>query len=101
VVRDDIPFDRLSAQIAHAARKSAGSVEHPNTHAVVLAVPSVGALMHVYNRLLEAGVACVLIEEPDPPFFNAPTCLGCFPVPRQKIRRLLSGLPLLRATDKP
>lgn len=64
-------------------------------------MPSVGALLHIHERLLDADIACILIREPDEPFNGAPTCIGCFPIPRQKIRRLLSGLPLLRATDKP
>jgi len=67
----------------------------------VLTVPSEGALKHVHSRLLDAGISCVLIHEPDAPFLGAATAIGCFPIPRQKIRRLLSGLPLLRATDKP
>lgn len=99
IAREDISPDRLSAQIAHAARKSAGSIEHPHTHCIVLAAPSLGALMHIHQRLLEAGIKCVLIEEPDPPFNGAATAIGCFPIPRKKIRRVLSGLNLLWRKD--
>lgn len=61
----------------------------------MLAVPSLGALTHVHRRLVEAGIDCILIEEPDPPFNGDATAIGCFPLPRKKIRRILSGLPLL------
>lgn len=100
IVRDDIAFDRLSAQIAHAARRSATFPEHPHTHAIVLAVSSEAELRETYERLIEAGFAATLIEEPDEPFNGAATAIGCAPIPRKKIRRLLAGLDLfLRLKD--
>jgi hypothetical protein len=59
-----------------------------------------GALLHIHERLLDAGIECILIREPDAPFNGAATAIGCFPLPRKKIRRVLSGLPLLWRTKE-
>lgn len=96
-----MPLGNLVAQIAHAARESARGQALPHTHVVVLSVPDEAALLRAHERLVEADVVCTLIREPDAPFNGAATALGCLPIsPRQKVRRLLSGLPLLRGETK-
>ncbi len=86
----------MAAQLVHAAGESSPGNLPPNTHAIVLSAPSEDALVRTYEKLLDAGISCTLIREPDAPWNGAVMALGCAPAPRQKIRRLLSGLPLLR-----
>lgn len=94
-----MPLGNFAAQLTHASRKSAWlASERPpeNTHAVVLGVPDEQALLAVAARLAAAGLSFVLVREPDPPFNGAATAIGVCPGPRSPVRKLLSGLPLVR-----
>lgn len=51
--------------------------------------------MATHAKLQAAGISCILIQEPDPPFNGDATAIGCFPIPRKNIKRLLADLPLL------
>lgn len=97
IIRKDLPFGVALAQVVHAAGESAQNTEvPPNTHAVVLAVPDEQALLAVEERFVHAGIEITAIREPDAPYFNQITAIGIKPQPREKIRKLLSNLPLYR-----
>lgn len=88
----------MVAQTTHAAGESARlAAELPSdTHAVVVTVPDEAALLELGLRLASAGIAHVIVREPDSPFFGAATAIGICPQNRQPLRRILSGLPLVR-----
>jgi len=97
VVRKDLPFGVALAQVVHAAGESVQNVEvPPQTHAVVLAVPDEISLLSVEKKLLEAGIEISAIREPDEPYSGALMTVGIKPQTREKIRKLLSNLPLYR-----
>jgi peptidyl-tRNA hydrolase len=81
----------------HAAGESAQNVTVPaNTHAVVLAVPDEDSLLLIEAKLSKAGIEFASIREPDAPYFGQITAIGIKPQPREKIRKLLSNLPLYK-----
>jgi hypothetical protein len=93
-----MPFGTIVAQAGHAARRSApgNSPLEDDTHVVVLAVAGEDELLLVHERLVAAGVAHVLVREPDPPFLGAATAIGVPPQPRENVRPHLKRLPLLK-----
>ncbi len=97
IVRKDLPFGVALAQTVHASGESAQNTKvPPNTHAVVLAVPDEASLLAVEKKLLEAGIEISAIREPDAPWNGQLMTIGIKPQPREKIRKLLSNLPLYR-----
>lgn len=97
MVRKDLPFGVALAQVVHAAGESAQKIEvPPQTHAVVLAIPDEVSLLEVEKKLLEAGIEISAIREPDAPYFGQLMTIGIKPQTREKIRKLLSNLPLYR-----
>lgn len=97
LVRKDLPFGTALAQTVHAAGESAqNTVVPPNTHAVVLAVPDEKALLDVEAKLLQHGIEIKSIREPDMPWCGQLMTIGIKPQPREKIRKLLSNLPLYK-----
>jgi peptidyl-tRNA hydrolase PTH2 len=85
-----------AAQLTHAAGESSTGSLPPNTFAVVLQVPDEAALLAVHARLVAAAIPCHLIREPDAPWNGQAMALGVAPLPRARVRPLLSNLPLLR-----
>lgn len=53
-------------------------------------------LLEIAAKLEAHGILFSLIREPDAPFLNQATALGILPGPRERLRKLLSNLPLLR-----
>jgi len=102
IVRDDAPPGVQCAQLIHAAGQSAqlpgAAAAAPPTTAIALAAP-VDELLALAGRLADAGVACVLIREPDDPWCDAPMALGIIPAPRALLRRFVAHLPLVRGKD--
>ena len=97
IIRKDLPFGVALAQCVHAAGESAQNTEvPPNTHAVVLAVPDEKTLLDVEIKLIAADVEISAIREPDAPWNGQLMTIGIKPQPREKIRKLLSNLPLYR-----
>lgn len=97
VVRTDLPIGLMAAQIVHAAGESAQhGLLPPDAHAVVLAVPSEDALREVHARLELERVAHICITENDPPFDGQMMAIGLVPAKKEKLRKYLSSLPLLR-----
>ena len=96
LVRSDLPVGFLAAQVTHAAGESSpGNLPH-STNAVVLAVPDEATLREYHARLERAGVAHVIIHEPDPPWLGQMTAIGLVPIAdRRALKPLLSSLPLL------
>jgi hypothetical protein len=94
VIRDDLPLGTLAAMLVHAAGESSDRVPE-STNAVVLAVRSEAELIAVGVRLAAAGVAHVVIDEPDAPWNGQKMAIGLAPAPRSSVRRHLSILPLL------
>jgi len=73
-----------------------GSVP-PHTHAVVLSVKNENKLREISKLLEKQEIKHVLIEEVDRPFTGQATAIGIEPTrDRNKIRKYLSSLPLLR-----
>lgn len=96
VVRADLPHGFQAAQICHAAGESSPGDLPKATNAVVLSVPTEADLMDVAAKLTAAGIAHVLIEEPDAPWSGAVTAIGLHPVvDRLAVRKVLQKLPLL------
>ena len=99
IVRDDVPLGVALAQTIHAAGQSAqlpgAAAAEPPTTAVALAAP-VAELVALARTLDAAGIACVLIREPDEPWRDAPMALGVVPAPRALVRRFVAHLPLMR-----
>lgn len=62
----------------------------------MLAVPDEPGLLAVEAKLKTAGIAHCTFHEPDAPYFGAATALGIQAGTRDKLRKLLSGLPLLK-----
>lgn len=62
----------------------------------MLAARDEAELLAVADRLREAGIRAVTFREPDAPYHGAATALGVIPGPRAPVRKLLSGLKLLR-----
>lgn len=97
VIRKDLPFGVALAQLVHAAGESAQNTEvPPNTHAVVLAVPDEATLLAVEEKLLRHNIELASIREPDSPWCGQLMAIGIKPQSREKIRKLLSNLPLYR-----
>ncbi len=96
IVRSDLPLGFLVSQAVHAAGESSpGNLPH-STNAVVLAVPDETTLREYHARLERAGVAHVLVCEPDAPWNGQATAIGLAPVAdRRPLRAVLSSLPLL------
>lgn len=96
LVRSDLPLGFLASQVVHAAGESSpGNLPH-STNAVVLEVPDEPTLREYSARLERAGVAHVLIHEPDSPWNGQATAIGLAPVAdRRPLRAVLSSLPLL------
>jgi len=98
IVRSDLPFGFLAAQVVHAAGESSCGNLPPNTNAVVLAVPDESALTQLAERLYHAGIPHIAIREPDPPWCGAMTAIGLKPIAdRRMIKKVLGRLPLLDA----
>lgn len=96
IVRADIERGIQAAQIVHAAGESSPGGLPSGTHAVVLTARSESDLRELGRRLALAGIAHVLIEEPDAPFDGALMAIGCVPGRKEVLKRQLSSLPLLR-----
>lgn len=97
IIRKDLPPGVALAQTVHAAGESAqNTVVPPDTHAVVLAVPDECALLAVEAKLLRNGLELSAIREPDEPWSGQLMAIGIKPQPREKIKKLLSNLPLYR-----
>ena len=94
-MRTDLPLGNQFAQCVHAAGEtSPGPTLPDDTHAVVLAARNEEELLRYAYRLETEGIPHKLIREPD--MANAATAIGVFPITRERVRRLLAKLPLLR-----
>lgn len=99
VVRNDLSRGTLSAQLVHAAGESASAFGRqlpPNTHAVVLAVPSEKLLLDLEEKLLAFQVPHFSIREPDSPYNNQLMAIGFPPSPKGTFKKFLANLPLLK-----
>lgn len=97
IVRADLPLGFLAAQAVHAAGESSPGNLPRATNAVVLAVKDEAALAALARRLALAGIAHVVIDEPDPPYLGQLTAIGLVPTAdRALVKPLLSSLPLLK-----
>jgi hypothetical protein len=80
----------------HAAGESSPGDLPEDTHAVVLAAEGEAALVAVKDRLARAGIAHVVIREPDAPWNGALMAVGVAPGRKEVLRKFLSSLPLLK-----
>ncbi len=86
----------IAAQLVHAAGESSPGALPPDTHAVVLQVADEAELLLVHQRLVDAGIAHVLVREPDAPYLGAAMAIGVPPQPRDNLRPHLKKLALLK-----
>jgi hypothetical protein len=102
IVRDDAPLGVQLAQTIHAAGQSAqlpgAHTAAPPTIAVSLAA-STRQLADLARVLAAAGVAHVLVHEPDEPWRGALMAIGVVPTSRERVRRYFAHLPLVRRKD--
>lgn len=83
--------------MVHAAGESAQNTVVPlSTHAVVLAALDEQTILAVEERLVRAGIEIFAIREPDEPWNGQLMTIGIKPQSREKVRKLLSNLPLYR-----
>lgn len=98
IVRLDIPPGLRAAQIIHAAGCSGRLAEIPaDAHAVALGAKSELELCALEARLIKTGIAHVAIRESDPPYEGRLMAIGCMPLPRERVRKMLSAFPLVRS----
>jgi hypothetical protein len=102
IVRRDAPPGVQAAMIVHAAGESAqlpgAAAAAPPTRAVALHA-SVDQLVALRDALVAAGVAHVLVCEPDEPWRGAPMAIGMVPALRSRVARHVAHLPLVRGED--
>lgn len=95
-MRGDIPFGNQAAQIIHAAGESSPGDLDPGTFAVALKARDEAHLREISERLFSAGVKHKRIIESDEPYANQLMAIGIFPMERDKVKSILSSLPLVR-----
>lgn len=93
-MRRDLSFGLQAANLIHAAGESGPVPDH--THAVALTCSDEAALRATWRKLEAAGVKLTAILECDGDHAGELMAIGCSPVPKKEIRRLLSSLPLLK-----
>lgn len=86
--------------MVHAAGESSPGNLPSGTYAIVLAVPNQEQLEQLEQRLIAKGVPFRAIREPDAPWNGALMAIGVEPMPRAKVRKHLSGFPLLKDKEK-
>jgi len=94
IVRSDMTFGQICAQLTHAAGESAalfGKPLPPETIAVVLASKNEEHLIQIKEKLDHLDIEHVSFYEPDFPFNGAMTAIGVIPRKRdKKIRKVVS-----------
>ena len=102
IIRSDVPPGVQLAQTIHAAGQSAQALDaysaSPPTVAVALAA-SPAELALLARALAEADVRHVLVHEPDEPWRGALMAIGVVPSSRERVRRFVAHLPLVRGKD--
>ena len=82
--------------LIHAAGESSPGNLSEGTYAIALAVPDEAALIRLFLRLSQQGVACTPIHEPDRPYNGQLMSIGVHPMLRSRVARFLSYVPLLK-----
>lgn len=84
--------------LIHAAGESVdpGSPVPKGTYAVALWAEDEEHLLALSNELCFEGIRQHLVVESDGPYACQAMAFGCSPVPRGKVRRLLSQLPCVK-----
>lgn len=104
IVRSDAPTGVQAAMIVHAAGTSAqlpgASSAAPPTVAVAL-LATLDELLALRRALVAEDLPHVLVREPDEPWRDAPMAIGVVPMPRERVRRLLAHLRLVRGKESP
>ena len=96
IVRRDLPLGLIGANIQHAAYESGDGTIIEHLHAVTLTCPDEASLRKLWERLKAAGVRHRAIVECDGDYAGQIMSIGCAPVPRRDLQKLLSSLPLLK-----
>jgi hypothetical protein len=96
ITRADIPTGLQAAQLIHAAGESSPGNLKPHTYAIALTAPDERALEDLSFKLFRLGIPHKRIIESDAPWTGQLMALGLFPDSRNKLRKYLSHLPLLR-----
>lgn len=88
----------MAAMLIHAAGESSQGIDPlpSDTHAVALSVKSQSELRAVLERLIKAGIPLRPIIECGGEYDGQLMAVGCQPCERDKIKRCLSDLPLVR-----
>lgn len=86
----------MSAQLIHAAGESSTGNLPKNTFAVALAVPGEEKLLELEKQLLETRIPHNAVREIDPPYNGQLMAIGICPTIRDKVKGVLSQLPLVK-----
>lgn len=85
-----------AAQIIHAAGESSPGNLPSNTHAVALKVSNEEELKKLELKLRIAGIPFRAIREPDAPWNGQLMAIGVCPAPKDRVKKYLSSIPLLK-----
>jgi hypothetical protein len=96
ITRADIPHGLQAAQLIHAAGESSPGNLPPHTYAIALVAKNEADLNDISFQLFKAGIKHKRIVESDEPWNNQLMAIGIPPMPRSKLKKLLSKYPLLR-----
>lgn len=95
-MRSDLPRGVQAAQLVHAAGESSPGNLPQGTCAVVLTVPNETKLIELEFKLRLAGILLRMIREPDAPWNGQAMAIGICPIIKDKVKKYLSNLPLLK-----
>lgn len=105
IVRSDLPFGTIAAQVAHAAARSAilrfnGDVQPNIDHAMVVVLEArspqhISAILQRLNRFENEWLNFVPVYEPDLPWNGALMAIGIAPGHRYILSSFFVGLELL------
>lgn len=96
ITRADLPHGAQAAQLIHAAGESSPGSLAPGTHAYALCARDEDHLREIGWELTKNGIIPKLIVENDAPYTGQLMAIGIPPMPRSKLKKLLSDLPLLK-----
>lgn len=104
IVRRDLPFGVICAQLTHAAGESfyrlpqfsTGSQYSTHTIAVVLGARNETKLLKLEDWLKEDDVPHVAIREPDAPWYNQLMAIGLVPAQRETVQKYVKYFQTIR-----
>ena len=96
MVRADLPFGVMAAQLIHAAGESSPGNMSSGTYAIALAAKSELQLLALERRLVSQNIPHAAIRESDAPWDGQLMAIGIAPCDRSIVRKEVSQLPLIK-----